>query len=255
MFRDLLNAGERVKSVFLQNFCFSGELYCIVWYGIACHLKQCSKTKFMTERKESVENQLNNNFLMMFKVYLFPDSTAGHFLSCLTYSVYNQLQSISSNDWIVNHYEDLDPMNILCSPTALTLFFCAASVTWVSGLQSNWVSLENNVQERCFCSEMFKQKMLLFFLLLNTTASTGAVLLWVNFLLLGQMKTSPSFVATVFLRSLNQPKAFCSACGAALVLPCSSSPLYHLLFYLLFWSQAKMLHTFWQDLRPFQQAQ
>lgn len=32
MFRDLLNAGERVKSVFLQNFCFSGELYCIVWY-------------------------------------------------------------------------------------------------------------------------------------------------------------------------------------------------------------------------------
>lgn len=62
-----------------------------------------------------------------------------------------------------------------------------------------------------------------FFFFLNTTASTGAVLIWVNFLLLGQMKTSPSFVATVFLRSLNQPKAFCSACGAALVLPCSSS--------------------------------
>lgn len=73
----------------------------------------------MTERKESVENQLSNNVSMMFEVYLFPDSTAVHFLSCLTYSVYNQLQSISSNDWIVNHYEDLDPMNILCSPTAL----------------------------------------------------------------------------------------------------------------------------------------
>lgn len=190
----------------------------------------------------------------MFKVYLFPDSTAGHFLSCLTYSVYNQLQSISSNDWIVNHYEDLDPMNILCSPTALTpvLLRCisymgkwpAVKLGFLGEQCARMLLLFRNVQT----------KNASFFLLLNTTASTGAVLLWVNFLLLGQMKTSPSFVATVFLRSLNQPKAFCSACGAALVLPCSS-PLHHLLFYLLFWSQAKMLHTFWQDLRPFQQAQ
>lgn len=87
-------------------------------YGIACCLKQCSKTlkrdfKIIHEReKKLVENQLNNSVLMMFKVYLFPDSTAVHFLSCLIYSVYNQSQSISSNDWIVNHYEDLDPMNI-----------------------------------------------------------------------------------------------------------------------------------------------
>lgn len=42
MFTDLLNAGERVKSVFLQNLCFQERF--IVLYGIACHLKQCSKT-------------------------------------------------------------------------------------------------------------------------------------------------------------------------------------------------------------------
>lgn len=191
----------------------------------------------------------------MFKVYLFPDSTAGHFLSCLTYSVYNQLQSISSNDWIVNHYEDLDPMNILCSPTALNpvLLHCISYM-------GKWPAVKLGfLGEQCARTLLLfrnvQTKNASFFLLLNTTASTGAVLLWVNFLLLGQMKTSPSFVATVFLRSLNQPKAFCSACGAALVLPCSSPPLHHLLFYLLFWSQAKMLHTFWQDLRPFQQAQ
>lgn len=49
-----------------------------------------------------------------FKVYeaIFPLSTAVHSPSCLTYRVYNQSQSISSNHWIVNHYEDLHFMNI-----------------------------------------------------------------------------------------------------------------------------------------------
>lgn len=49
-----------------------------------------------------------------FKVYecTFLHSTAAHSLSCLTYRVYNQSQSISPNHRIVNHYEDLHFMNI-----------------------------------------------------------------------------------------------------------------------------------------------
>ena len=62
------------------------------------------------------------------------------------------------------------------------------------------------------------------------------------------MKTSCSFVSRVFLHSLNQPKAFCSACGGATVLACSSPPLHLLLSPPVSWSQGKMLHKFWQDL-------
>lgn len=74
-----------------------------------------------------------------------------------------------------------------------------------------------------------------------------------SFLILRQMKPSWSFVGKVFLHSLNQPQAFCSACGVASVLACSSLSLHRILFSAVFWSWGKMLHNFWQALRRYYQ--
>lgn len=153
-------------------------------------------------------------------------------------------------------------MNIWCEPSALNPIplHCIS----YAGYRPNYdkeKALSWHIQrcshtthpQRTMCkmppiSEMFNLLCLFY-----STTSTGAILLWVSFLLLGQMKTSWSFVTRVFLSSLNQPKAFCSACGVAPVLACSSSPFHHLLFTPVFWSQAKMLHNFWQDFGSFHQ--
>lgn len=186
-----------------------------------------------------------------FKVYesIFPHSTAVHALFCLTYRVYNQSQSISSNPWIVNHYEDLHFMNILCEPSALSPI--PLHCIGYSGYRPNYDKekalswhitrcSQTRCPQRTMCkmppiSEMFNLLCLFY-----STTSTGAVLLWVSFLLLGQMKTSWSFVARVFLHSLNQPTAFCSACGVASVLACSSPPL---LLFIVFCSLPSLLIT------------
>ncbi len=78
------------------------------------------------------------------------------------------------------------------------------------------------LREQCARCLLFPEMFNILCLFYSTT-STGAVLLWVSILLLGQMKTSWSSVTRLSLRSLNQPTVFCSAWGMALVLFCSSS--------------------------------
>lgn len=114
-------------------------------------------------------------------------------------------------------------MNILCEPSALNpiLLDCIGYSGYQPAAKLG-VLREQCVRHILFqkCSTSFVFTFLFFFFYRIT--STGAVLLWVSFLLLGQVKSSWSFVARVFLHSLNQPKAFCSACGTTLVLACSS---------------------------------
>lgn len=156
-------------------------------------------------------------------------------------------------------------MNNLCEPSALNHIplHCISysgyrlnndkekALSWhIRRCSQTRVSLENNVRDACYFRNA-QPPLSIFY----STTSTGAVPLWVSFLLLGQMKTSWSFVATAFLHSLNQPKAFCSACGVASVPACFSPPLHRLLCSQVFWSHAKKLHNFWQDLRPFHPEQ
>lgn len=179
---------------------------------------------------------MNRRIKWWFTDFKVHKSTCPNSTLCVSPSVwlYNQSQSISSNHRVVNHYKDVHFMNIWCKPSALDLVplrrlgsggyraDCdnrkALSSHTFGGAAKLGVLWENNVRDAsCFRNV---QPPLSFF---YSTMSTGAVLLWVSFLLLGQMKTSWSFVARVFLHSLNQPTASCSACGVALVLVCSSS--------------------------------
>ena len=146
-----------------------------------------------------------------------PSSTPTYFLSCLTCTVYNQSQSISSNDWIVDHFEDLNYHEYFMWAKCIKLHLL--DHIGYSGYQP--AAKLGVLREQCArhilfqkCSTSFVFFIFYFF---YRTTSTGAVLLWLSFLLLGQVKTSRSFVARVSLHSLNQPKAFCSACGTALV--------------------------------------
>lgn len=109
-----------------------------------------------------------------------------HSLSCLTYRVYNQSQSISSNHWIVNHYENLHFMNTWCEPSALNSIplHCIS----YSGYRPNydkekalslniWRCSQTWCPQRTTCETAPISEMFNLLCLFYRTASTGAVLL------------------------------------------------------------------------------